>query len=307
MAANLFTFNSKVTMKISKLFIYVIVVIVGVAIIDVLFRLIFTPFFDNPPINTKAGATYKFVSCKEPADIIILGASRANHHYRSTQIEDSLGVKVFNYGWDGRCILYQYLCLLKGIENGGLKTVILDLSEAQLCKEWVDERISDLYPYYWKNDTVKMMVDEVEKKNMCILMMSSLIQYNSQYLNMVAPVVSTKGYTPLPYTGKPVIFSTNKTKNKTDYYSDIAIKYLYRMSTVCKNRNIKFIVCLSPSLSTSKYSESYLSSLCSNNGIIYINMTHNIVDPLLFSDDSHLNDKGATKFTNNFIKELSLI
>lgn len=294
-------------MKISKLFIYFVVVILGVVIIDVMFRLIFTPFFDNPPINTKAGATYKFVSCKEPADIIILGASRANHHYKSTQIEDSLGVKVFNYGWDGRCTLYQYLCLLKGIENGGLKTVILDLSEAQLSKEWVDERISDLYPYYWKNDTVKMIVDEVEKNRIAPFMLSALIQYNSQYLNLVAPIASTKGYTPLPYTGKPVKFSTNNTKNEFDYYSDIAIKYLYRMSEVCKNRNIKFIVCLSPSLSITKYNEDYLSSLCSSNGIVCINMSHNIVEPLLFSDDSHLNDKGATRFTSNLIKELKLI
>lgn len=292
-------------MKISKLFIYIVVVIIGVAIIDVTFRLIFTPFFDNPPINTKVGATYKFVSCKEPADIIILGASRANHHYRSFQIEDSLGVKVFNYGWDGRCTLYQYLCLLKGIENGDLKTVILDLSEAQLSKEWVDDRISDLYPYYWKNDTIKMMVDEVERKHMAPFMLSALIQYNSQYLNMVAPMPSFKGYTPLPFTGNPVKID-NKRENKLgdSYYSNIAIKYLKKMAIICQNNNIDFIICLSPSLSVSKQSEEYNIDFCKRNGLACWNLTSMIKDKVLYSDQSHLNDKGAEVFTEEIIRRL---
>lgn len=294
-------------MKLRSLFLYILFVIIGVVIIDLGCRLVFTPVFNNLSDNTKAGATYKFISHNEPAEIAILGASRANHHYVSSLLEDSLGVSVYNYGWDGRSVLFQYLCLLKAIDNGGLKTVILDLSNAQLSNEWVDDRISDLYPYYWSNDTIKKMVDEVSKKDMSILMASSLVQFNSQYLNLVAQIDSDDGYTPLPYTGKPVKFSTNNTKNEFDYYSDIAIKYLYRMSTVCKNRNVKFIVCLSPSLSISKYSEDYLSSLCSCNEIVCINMSHNIVEPLLFSDDSHLNDKGATIFTNNLIKELKLI
>ncbi len=292
-------------MRIKCLYIYIIVVCLGVVIIDMLCRFTFTPFFDNPPIQTKAGATYKFVSCKEPANIIILGASRANHHYRCYQMEDSLGVSVFNYGWDGRCTLYQYLCLLRGIANGGLGTAILDISDAQLSKQWVDERISDLYPYYWKNDTVRMMIEEVEKKDMRFLMMSSMVQYNSQYLNMIVPIQSFKGYTPLQYKGKAVEKKNKISLQKSDfYYSDIALKYFKRIAMICNKNNINFIVCLSPSLSVSQKSRNYILSLCSDYGIVCWDKTDFIKDGLLFSDDDHLNDKGAERYTREIINML---
>lgn len=293
-------------MKKSIFLVYLLTVIIGVVLIDVIFRVVFTPIFNNLPINTKAGATYKFVSSNQPANIIVLGASRANHHYRSEQMEDSLGVEVYNYGWDGRCILYQYLSLIKGIENGGLKTAILDISEPQLCNEWIEERISDLYPYYWKNDTVKMMVDEVNGKYKKLLMLSSLVQFNSQYLNLIAKVSDEKGYIPLPYTGKP--FDTLEIKIDEDSqereYNSIALKYFDRTITLCKIHNVRLIVCLSPSLGVSKEAEKRLQNLCDQQGVECWNMTNYINDPVLFSDINHLNDKGAEIFTDYIIEKL---
>lgn len=292
-------------MKISKLIKFVAFVVIGVVIVDIVFRLIFTPVFDNPPINTRAGGTYKFVTFKEPVEIAILGASKANRHYRSSQIMDSLGVSVYNYGSPGRCIFYQYLCLLRGIENGGLRTVILDLADAQLSEEWVNERISDLYPYYWKNDEVKKMVDEVDGEDMGVLMLSALVQFNSQYLNFVAPIVSDKGYTPFPYTGK--VFDINKHKEdieKNYSYSKIAIKYLKKIMSICKDNNIELIVCLSPSMIVSEESENYLLSLCSENGITCWDKTHFISDARLFYNANHLNEKGAELFTEEIVRML---
>lgn len=294
-------------MKNNKFIIYLFVVVTGVIVIDVIFRLVFTPLFDNPPLNTKASSTYKFVAHKTPADLVILGASRAQHHYISEQMEDSLGVSVYNYGSDGRCTLYQYLCLLNAIENGEVKIAILDLSSAQLSKEWVDDRISDLYPYYWKNDTVRQMVDEVEKKDMSCLMLSAMVQFNSQYLNLIAPMNSNKGYIPLPYTGIPLDTSNMKMSEdikQNDYYSDIASRYFSKIVSLCRDKNVQLLVCLSPSLSFSKSGEDYMQKLCINEGVVCWNLTRFIQDPVLFSDNSHLNDKGAELFTNEIIRLL---
>jgi hypothetical protein len=292
-------------MKIKKFIVYLLVVIFGVVIIDVVSRIAFTPYFEKPPLQTKAGAIYKFAAYEEPANLIILGASRATHHYRSEQIEDSLNISVYNYGGDGRCSLYQYLCLLKGLSNGGLKIVILDLSSSQLSNEWVNDRISDLYPYYWINDTVRHMVDEVENRNMSWLMLSSLIQYNSQYLNMIAPMPSSKGYIPLPYTGKDLNVQDiiNNTSEKIDN-NEIAIKYINKMAEICTKENIRFIICLSPSLNVSKNSEEDLESLCKHLKIECWNKTHSINNSVLFRDFGHLNDKGATIFTEDIIQML---
>ena len=78
--------------------------------------------------------------------MIILGASAASHHYIPKLFDDSLGVNCFNYGWDGRSILYQYLSLLKAEENAHVDIAILDFGKALLCDEWNAGRISDLYP-----------------------------------------------------------------------------------------------------------------------------------------------------------------
>ena len=295
-------------MNKNKLLVYLLMVFVGVAAIDAVFRLVFSPIFDNPPINTKAGATYRFVSYHKPANLVILGASRATHHYRSEQIEDSLNISVYNYGGDGRSILYQYLCLLKAADNGDLRTVILDLSPAQIGNEWVEDRISDLYPFYWKNDTVRTMVDEVEKRNIRLLMLSSLIQYNSQYLNLVAPMNSVKGYIALPYTGIPVdlkeITNSESDGGIEDQYNEIGIKYLSRIVSFCRDANINIIVCLSPSLVLPQSDENYMLRICMSLGVECWNMTHDIIDPYLFSDYNHLNDKGANLFTMSVVNRL---
>ena len=278
-------------MKNYKFLIYFIIVFGGIIIIDIVIR-----------------AKYSFVSYNEPANIIILGASRANHHYRTIQIEDSLGMSAFNYGWDGRCILYQYLCLLRGIENGELKTVILDISEAQLSNEWVNDRISDLYPYYWKNDTIKDMVDKVEKKSTNYFLLSSLVQFNSQFSILFSHENNIKGYAPLQYTGKPVIIVPESRNegigelNNKDFYSNIALEYFEMIVKICRERKINLYVCLSPSLSVTKIHENYLENLCKKYDVICWNKTHYITDPLMFSDLSHLNDEGSKIYTAEIIR-----
>lgn len=291
----------------SKFLVYLFAVIIGVAVIDVIVRIVFTPIFENPPINTKASATYKFISQTEPTNLAILGASRANHHYRSEQIEDSLGISVYNYGWDGRCILYQYLCLLSAVKNGDLKMVLLDLSESQLSDKWVVERISDLYPYYWTNRDVSEIIDRVEGNRIKYFMISALVQYNSQYLNFLASIEDVKGYTPLKYTGKALdLNELQNIENDEMKYNEIALFYLKRISQVCKEKNIEIVVCLSPSLSVRKESEERLIKICDKFDLVVWDYTSFVTDPSLFSDYDHLNDKGAELFTGDVINRIKM-
>lgn len=294
--------------KMKFLFRFIISVILVVSIIDIGFRIIITPLFINPPHNSKAGATYTFASNKTPAEIVILGASRASHHYVSQLIEDSLNVSVYNYGAAGRSIMYQYLCLINAINNGGLKTVVLDLSEAQLGDDWIYNRISDLYPYYWINDTVKNIVNEVKSRDMSAILLSSLIQYNSQYLNFIAPMPRSKGYIALPYSGNPIdttclrpIINSSNSKNDIN---TIAVFYLKKHKLLCKKNNIKFVVCLSPTFDVSDEGVSNLIKLCKSMNIECWNYTHLVDNLYFYSDNAHLNDKGAHHFTQEIIKKL---
>ena len=52
-----------------------------------------------------------YVMKEAKEDILIMGSSRAAHHYVPQIIEDSLGMTCYNAGSDGECIYYHY-CLL---------------------------------------------------------------------------------------------------------------------------------------------------------------------------------------------------
>jgi hypothetical protein len=221
-------------------------------------------------------------------------------------------MKVFNYGFEGCSIIHQYLSLLRAIDNGGLQLAILDLSAAQLEEEWVYDRLSRYYPYYWRNDTIMNIIDDVEGRDMRFLMCSSLIQYNSQLFNLFIKDKQYKGYSPLPYTGTPFIAINS---NEEDVPSDInkmeksicsiAKKYLIKMQEECDKNDIKLVVCISPSLFPS---DGNIEILCKKYDIECWNMCGSVDNPLYFSNETHLNEKGAEAFTgllvNRIMKEL---
>lgn len=287
---------------------YILLVLVGVAIIDIASRCLFQYLFSHPRKDSRIEAIYKFVFHHDRDDIVILGASRADRHYASQQIEDSLHLKVFNYGFEGCSIIHQYLSLLRAIDNGGLQLVILDLSAAQLGDEWVYDRLSRYYPFYWRNDTIMSIINEVEGRDMRFLMCSSLIQYNSQLFNLFIKDKQYKGYSPLPYTGTPFIATAS---NKEGASSDINImekpicpiakKYLIKMQEECEKNNIKLVVCISPSLFQS---DGNIELLCKKYGMPCWNMCSSVDNPLYFSNETHLNEKGAEAFTALLVERI---
>lgn len=287
---------------------YILIVFIGVAIIDIAGRFLFQYLFSHPRKDSRIEAIYKFIFHHDRDDIIIIGASRADRHYASQQIEDSLHVKVFNYGFEGCSIIHQYLSLLRAIENGGPQLVILDLSEAQLGEEWVYDRLSRYYPYYWRNDTIMSLIDDVEGRDMRFLMGSSLIQYNSQLFNLFIKDKQDKGFSPLPYTGTPFIANASKMgsaspdiKKMGKSICPIAKKYLVKIQEECDKNNIKLVVCISPSLFPS---DGNIELLCKKQGILCWNMCSSVDNPLYFSNETHLNEKGAEAFTGLLVKRI---
>lgn len=277
----------------------------GTAVFDGLFRIWCSHTYLHPKPFSIIEIDNKHYANNLPAGIAILGASRAVHHYVSSLLEDSLHISTYNWGFDGQSILNQYVCFLKAIDNGGLKIVILDLSNSQLA-DWVDKRISSLYPYYWDNDTIKHLINEVKDSNMDLFMASSLIQFNSRLSSLITSNFirknHKKGYIPLPYTGGAA-HTDSIVDEKTVIYNPIGIK-LNRIAEICHKENIRFVVCFSPMLNSSSNSSASIGNLCRSKGIEFWDMGQDINDPILFSDADHLNEKGASLFTTMIAKKI---
>lgn len=297
------------------LFKYVVFVFLGTLILDCLYRTLCQWTYANPLPNSsilEGGNKFAYVSKK--SDLVVLGASRAERHYAVNYIEDSLYLTAYNYGGAGCDIIQQYLSLLTCIKNGSPKIILLDLSTNQLSEEWIKEKNSGYYPFYWVNDSVKSIVEDVGGKKMRFLLLSAFVQYNSKMsyvllrlLRQKSSNVDIEGFRPLPYNGFPAKYRTYNGHGGDEeeiVYSQTALKYLKRIVDVANSNNIELVICYSPSLRDDYKEINNLRNLCHDYNVKFWDFSNAITDPYLFKDENHLNERGANEFTKVLIKEL---
>ncbi len=287
---------------------YLICVIIGIIILDLINRFVFDYTYSNVPQNAELRQRYKYALNDKPANLLIVGASRAIFNYVPSIIQDSLHLSVYNAGMDGEGVFGQFLSVKKGISNGKLKYIIYDLGDLQLTSKWNQDRISKFFPYYWKDKNIQDVVDEcMGKKKAHLMLTSSLYQYNSHMHDIVRcffqKKINDNGYEGLPYSGVPVKVSEwDRTKKYDAFVPDSLCEvYLNRIVKLCKDNNVKLIMCLSPAVMFMKSTQLYLEDYCKKQKIGYLDFVDcpEINNNLkLYRDDHHLNKKGAPIFTS---------
>lgn len=291
---------------------YLVLTLLGIVVLDLANRVLFTYVFNNPPENSTTKNNLSYIFNQKQSDILILGASRASHHYNPQIFIDSLGKTCFNAGQDGQPIYNQYLNLLRSLENGHVETVFLDLSPGQVTDKWIKERMEPLVPYYWKNDSVKAVIEYVSERDLFtdLLYLSSFVQYNSQahvLLEYLHPTYNTQklGYVPLPYKGKE--FKYRKGGGEGFKMNEKALDYLIRINKVCKEKDIDLYIVASPILIPFPSFVSYISNFCQKYHIKFLDYSSRkkYTDDLrLWKDASHMNCNGADMFTEELISVL---
>src|ERR1700750_706899 len=91
--------------------------------------------------------TYVIDSVK--SDVLILGSSRALHHYDPNIIQDSLHMTAYNGGRDGCEMFYDYGVLTSALKRYHPKLVVLDMRPSEFEKDQDGyDRLNMLLPYY---------------------------------------------------------------------------------------------------------------------------------------------------------------
>ena len=145
---------------------------------------------------------------KVDADVVVIGSSKASHHYVPQMLEDSLGMTSYNCGQDGCFFLYQNCIINMILDRYTPKVILWDIQPESFIKNDVAneyQNIRYLTPYYRSSQWVKHYIDR-ESPKMPIRMLSEMYGYNSKLFNYIFPLVthasSTKhGYIPLPSSG----------------------------------------------------------------------------------------------------------
>ena len=258
-----------------------------------------------------------FVVEKVNSDVVIVGSSKASHHYVPQMFEDSLGMTAYNCGQDGCFFLYQNCIINMLLDRYRPKMILWDIQPGSFTshndKEY--QNIRYLSPYYPQSVWAKDYIDS-ESMKMPLRMQSRMFAYNSKALNFLFPLVmgsskTENGYIPLPNKGYKYPEKRGSKAVELPYSPND--KYLSLLSATlerCKEEGVKVQLFISPEYNYE--SDAYLAAvedICrvSFDKGVHCHNYHSLGanDSTMFKDASHLNDKGARIYTAKVVHDIA--
>lgn len=308
MAGNLFIFNSDNSMiknQYIKFFKNLVVVITVLFIADQLTGYIMHRLYFNMVAGENYRTTFTMDSTK--TDILVLGSSRASHHYVPDQFEDKFKMSFFNAGRDGNFLLYNYAAFKAITKRYSPKLIIFDINPNELIYRKNDyEGLSTLLPYYDNHQEIRDII-ELRSPFEKYKLYSAVYPFNSLLIRIIFRNLSktrdseNKGYLPLYTRMKNA--KANNTLKETEGTIDVnKINALIDISATCKKKNINLFFVYSPVFSNSKKSpgSKIIKDIIKSEECHYFDFSNDSIfdnHPEYFQDNIHLNNDGAKAFS----------
>lgn len=247
---------------------------------------------------------------KVDADVVVIGSSKASHHYVPQMLEDSLDMTVYNCGQDGCFFLYQNCIINMILDRYTPKMILWDIQPGSFVGEDHSneyQNIRYLSPYYPANTWAESYINS-ESPKMRYRMMSRMFAFNSKALNYVFPLVThssatENGYIPLATEGY-LYPEMSKQAEMEGEVNRVYLDLLNETMKRCGENDVELRVCISPEFSQKSAltvaAEEEIGKVAMSNDVSFTNAHSDecfMQDSTLFKDTSHLNDKGARTFT----------
>ena len=294
-----------------KFILRVILFFAIVAVIDLVFGKCCNYLYEH----STGGDTYRinYAIAEGNADMLIMGSSRANHHYNPLILSDSLGLKVYNLGVDGSgAILMDGFYRLIS-ERYTPKYIIYELTPSFDFQKYAGDAnntryLSQLKPYY-NNDCLAQIFDDIDAKER-IKLHSGIYRYNTTFLNLIKFYLKGgqecgNGFAPLQGVMADYIPPTDQAVAEID---TLKIKYLHQFINDCKNNGTELIFVVSPRYGATS-SEEYQPGIevCKEEGYEvwdYYCDSRFVSTKDYFKDSYHLNNIGADAFTKIVVEKI---
>ena len=241
-------------------------------------------------------------------DIIILGSSRAAHHYVPSILSDSLNMSCYNAGSDGMCIYYHYTILASCIKKHRPKLVIYDVSDLDLLAsksssftlEAALERLSPYYNSYTEVDSLFLL----KGWRQTLKMKSMMYRYNSKLVQLIKchfiPSYEDNGYEAI-YGKLADGIELNVEQCRDMDFEENKKKYLKKLIQLTKKEDITLLFVHSPHYIMKKsVAMEEIKEIAKESQVPFIDMSNitELMCPKYFRDKSHLNDEGAKIYSN---------
>ena len=157
----------------------VLIVVVLVAIVDIAVGYVILPRTGNKGDLCLTNLGVNVIE----TPIVIVGSSRASHHYDPRIFADSLGRATYNVGTDG-CFFTHNCCVINSIlERYSPELIIWEFEPSYLFKHSADD-ITSMYLYYNKRDYITKTLNEVLPRSEVIKLNSNIYRYNSKFIRV---------------------------------------------------------------------------------------------------------------------------
>ena len=282
--------------------------------LDFIIGVVLNYFYFKQDNGLQYRTTYSIEKTK--ADILIFGSSRANHHYRPDVFENRMKLSFYNAGRDGNFIFY-HLAVLKGVlKRYSPKIVILDFVIDEFQQNQIGyDGLSSLLPYYRNHPEMRSIID-LKSKYERLKMLSCIYPYNSSMFTIAVGNAEfnkkrdneIQGYVPLTKTWDgPILVENNSSKYDID---SVKVNAFKEFILECIQAKVKLYIVCSPyfaKLNHSDYSLIIGKEIAKRNNIDFFDFSKDttfINSPKLFADIEHLNDTGASVFSNLLINSI---
>lgn len=307
--------NSRImTTKYRSLIIKVVVFLAVLAGIDFVVGKAYRSLEHKALAHSPYGMVTEYTMWEVHSDVVIIGASEAQHSYIPSVLEEKLGLSVYNCGKDG-CRFYYQNAMINGIlDRYTPKMLIWSISPDELStpSEQDKGKLSELNPFYKSNKYCKEVLktksdfELLKLKSNCYLYNSKLFQY--LYCCYYPDYQYEKGYAPLYGNQKGLEI---KTKTWNDNYDETIDNVFSNTLQRCVQNNVQIVLVYTPRLETGDYSvlesQQHLRSTINNVGVLLIDdLYHNdsLMLPEYFKDNAHLNHEGAALFTGMLAEKI---
>lgn len=265
--------------------------------------------------NAKGGSTKEFndLALIDYHDIIILGSSRANHHYDTPFLSDTLGLDVYNAGYSGNGVILADGILELVLTHSRPKLILLDIEPAFDIIVYEKDNnhkryISYLKPYY-QTAAIGNIIKDVSEEEW-YKVHSGMIRYNTTFIRILMDNIITrennpKGYSPL----SGAILEEREPSSPPQYEIDsFKLKYVSDLIDLAKKNQIQIALVASPKYGEREYSIlEPVIKICEEKEIPFWNY---YIDSAFmnhkewFKEPMHINATGARVFSRMIVPKI---
>lgn len=266
--------------------------------------------------HAKGGSTRQFddLVMKDRHDVLILGSSRAHHHYDTPFLSDTLGIDVYNAGFDGNGVVLADGVLEMVLNRYKPRLALLDIEPAFDVNVYDKDNhhtryINNLKPYYREEGVSEIIKDVSEEEWRKV--QSGLIRYNTEILgmlvdNVIDRGVERSGFQPL----KGRMEKEPEPKATKDVVRDsFKLSYIEKLIRLCQENDVPLILVGSP-----KYGQKNSEALQPVKEIAEkydVRFLDYYAEPSFmahkewFKEPMHLNSEGARIFSKMIANDIS--